>query len=524
MPSYLTTSDDTPLTAQQLANNGTKPVLGGMLTNGMAGPVNPNQSPENLAQLARNRESAFLTNPPSEERKKMLAGIPAQMINKDFVEGFERARASSRDDQKMDILNEQQAWGRTDRMEKRQIDAGMRQAADEGGYEGVIDFLKSADPDRAMEYQSKKIALDQDMMKSTLMASLLPSEQAKAMVEGYGIIGKMGMALLNAPDKDKQNLYQTMLPMLRKINPNAPDNVVDAVPMFMLSAAQATPENILFKANNDVANSTSRLGRIGNDIDIRWRAGFRPETDPTLQALIAEQQKAQVLLQQAQINLTNTQINQTIKGKTLDRQVLLANETINKNLQADSKDFNGHLDLYSQAKGYIERLKTNPDSAYDQIGLARTYGMGLNKGAYSEADNAITFAAYGVPNLKKKLDAMLSGEKVALNKSEQAALIKTVEGNMQQALKVQNQLEKGYENSATSEKYRDIVSWKDIRKPSDKYYSLINNNEQNMPTINGRTATPDRIAMAIKDPVLLKDFIEYYGYDPTKYTQQQEGQ
>ncbi len=512
MAGYLSPGvSDAPLTADQLNNNKPK-------DNQVSDPVST------LGVMARNKEAGYLTNPPEADRLKVLASVDPKTINRSWVEGFSKGQEDRRANSAMDMMQEKQSWSRTDRMEQRQIEAGMRQAAEEGGYEGVVDFLKVADPDKAIEFNSKKVALDQGMMKSDLMKSLLPVEQGKAMAEGYGVLGKMGMALMNAKPEDRQNMYAAMMPMIQKINPDAPKSLTDAVPMFMLGVAQATPENILFKSKNDISESTSRLGKIANDITIRLRAGYRPETDPGLQSLMAEQEKAKLGLQQAQLTLNNTEINQGIKGQTLDKQVMLANETINKNLQSSSKQFIEYFDTYRQAKGLMEQLREDPANAYAQVGLARTFVKMNNKGALTDADAETGFIAAGFPAMKKKIDAMVNGEKVALNPAEQTALIKVIDGGMQKSLQVQKEIEKGYETSATSEKYKDIISWKDVRKPSAMYDGVFSEKATNVPSINGKTASPEDIAAAAKDPKIMQDFIQYYGYDPTKPPQQQGGQ
>lgn len=469
-----------------------------------------------LAKLASNTEADFQTNNPTTRRKEFLKSVDPNMVNEDWAKGFELGQQNQRANAAQQNENEKMSWSRTDRMEKRQIDEGMRTAAQEGGYSGVVDYLKTADPERAIMFDDAKQKLDQSMLKTETMASLLPAEQLKALGEGYSVIGKMGMALLNAPDKDKQNLYNTMLPMIRKINPEAPDDVMAATPMFLLAASQATPANLLFRDKNGLANAQSNVAKLESDISKRLAAGADPQTDDALKSMLVQREGYRSKALQAQINLTNTQLNQTRLNQNQQLKIFQANETFNKNLQSYSKDFIDKMSVYKDTYSAVQMIAKDPSNPYPQMVLARKFAMGLNKGAFSENDAKIAFAAGGIPEFLKKIQSTLGNDKVTLNPRERDLLIKTWKGMMQSNLDSQVTSEDAFRKSAESDNYKDLIDWNSVRKPSDQLKALFSQG-----AVDSKGAPPGTIApahhiqLALSDPSKLRDFINYYGYDPS---------
>jgi hypothetical protein len=122
----------------------------------------------------------------------------------------------------------------------------MAQAAVQGGYPAVIEYLKSADPDRAMSFETQKVALDNSLMKNDMYSYMLPFQKNNALIDAYGALGKMGTAILRAPPGEQQAMYNVMRPLVTAVNPDAPTDVNQAAPMFMLGAAQATPPALLY--------------------------------------------------------------------------------------------------------------------------------------------------------------------------------------------------------------------------------------------------------------------------------------
>lgn len=190
-------------------------------------------------------------------------------INKDIRDtGYlglaqnEDARAEKDSSMKQEAFG----WKREDRQRDQMIQQGIAQAGQEGGYEGVIDYLKQADPERAIDFTNKKLALDRNMMTTDTMKALAPSQQAAAMVEGYGIFGRMSQALLQAPEEDRDGMYKHILPILKQVNPYAPEQLDhDAKDMLLLGAAQYDPNSRLFSATKELNTFNTKLGQMTQD-------------------------------------------------------------------------------------------------------------------------------------------------------------------------------------------------------------------------------------------------------------------
>lgn len=203
---------------------------------------------------------------------------PKLRNNPNFYEGYMKVKRFQMEEAQQGMAQEDMAQKRTDRDKFRMINDGMAKAAQDGGYEGVIDYLKTVDPDRALAFHKAKLELDKSMMQNDMYKTMLPIEKGKALIDGYGALGKMGSALLSAPPEGRQAMYDYMKPMVKAINPNAPDNVNATVPMFTLAAFQATPANLLY--GNKIANQTmqSNTGKLVSDIN-RAAALYGPDSD-----------------------------------------------------------------------------------------------------------------------------------------------------------------------------------------------------------------------------------------------------
>lgn len=235
---------------------------------------------EDLANLARNAESKFVeTAPqgyhPSYQQTQLPPGIDPSQINKGWVEGFTQGRQLQQQDQQIDLANrgmgikeEQQAMLRTTNEQDRAISDGMANAAQGGGFAGVIDYLTGVDPAKAMQFSMMKDKMDQSMMQTSVFKAALPNEFAKIKAEGYGILGKMGAGIMMAPPNEREAMYKSILPMVKTIVPDAPDNVIAAAPMFLLAASQATPENQLFRAGMEKQGMQTELGKSISDVHL----------------------------------------------------------------------------------------------------------------------------------------------------------------------------------------------------------------------------------------------------------------
>jgi len=229
--------------------------------NQMQASVDPNMSTEDLYKKSRQQEAGFVqTAPTGYLDPNAPINAPAN-VGRPWVEGYIARQADNRNNAMVGMAEEKLGWQRTDREKKRSIDDGILTAADTGGFQGALDYLKTADPDRAMEFSMAKDKMDQSMLTTDLLKAALPTERAKIMAEGYGVLGKMGAALLNAKPQDRDNMYAHILPIIKSVNPQAPNALnQDAINMFQLAVSQATPENQLWSVKNSSTKLQSTLG------------------------------------------------------------------------------------------------------------------------------------------------------------------------------------------------------------------------------------------------------------------------
>jgi hypothetical protein len=168
--------------------------------------------------------------------------------------------------------NENQTFMRQAVTKQQQIAAGMQQAAVTGGYGGVIDYLRTADPDKAMQFESNKATLDQSMLKTQSLQMMNDQQKQDALFHGYSLLGKMGATILAAPETDRDNLYQHMVPMVKAVmGPDTPSNWSAAAPNFLLAAGQAMPDSARWAAADsakttagDVETASNRLQSLAN--------------------------------------------------------------------------------------------------------------------------------------------------------------------------------------------------------------------------------------------------------------------
>ena len=106
----------------------------------------------------------------------------------------------------LNMRKEEHSWKVEDRDKLERLDSGMKEAASREGYFGVIDYLKRENPVMALEFHAKKLKLDEGIMQNNVMQARLPAEKATALAESYRVLGKLAMGVLQAPEKDRQEM------------------------------------------------------------------------------------------------------------------------------------------------------------------------------------------------------------------------------------------------------------------------------------------------------------------------------
>ena len=353
--------------------------------------------------------------------------------------------------------NEKFGWDREDRNQQQFIQKGMGEAFQQGGYAGVIDFLGANDPEKALQFTKAKLSLDQDIMQNDVMRSIVPTKQAAALAEGYGVLGKMGYALLNAPAQDRANMYQHMLPVVKTINPAAPDSLDEsAVNMFMLAAGQAMPASIQFDATKNSVTSQSAMGKLDVDIRSRLQHGETLENSPTLKGMVDEYQAYSTKAEQAALKLNQLSFDQQMQSVTAAKDQAQSNSAkyalvanMNSKLQTESKSFMALQDQKNIFEGAMTAIASGAGGAA-QTAAYRNVAMMFNKGALSDPDvAAFANSDNTVQVALKKLNSVANdGGLVALNPSEIQRLRILVDNVYAKAQEKQNTINDRYKGMA----------------------------------------------------------------------------
>lgn len=288
------------------------------------------------------------------------------------------------------------SWEKDDRQKAAYIQDGMQQAAQQGGYSGVIDFLKVADPKQAIAFHAEKLKLDRAIMKTDVMKALGPNEIGKAKLESYGILGKMFQGVLNAPAADRQNMLDTMQPMLKQVlGDGAPKTLQEALPIGMLAVAQATPENQIFESQKMTSLSDTEIGKTSVALMDLTSKGYTAANNQTVKDLTehlktlrvkdqAEQAKlSESIAKKNSYDMTAAKDDATLRAKQMAADKDLANRYMKESIHTG--DF---LEQKQNFNAAYASWKSGQGGAAAQTSMIRSLGMMFNKGTFSDADAA----------------------------------------------------------------------------------------------------------------------------------------
>lgn len=410
--------------------------------------------------------------------QQYVEGIGMLGPDKGYVEGELAARKQDTTEKAvdiqqgyLDITKEKHSWDKEDRDRQQFIMSGMAAASQDGGYEAVIDFLKNVDPNMAIDFTKKKLGLDQSIMQNDVMKAKSQYEIADAMVGSYALLGKMGGALLQAPQEQRDGLYKQMLPMIEKVNPNAPKSLnEDAVNMFMLSAAQAMPQNGLYSANKQAVTSYSTLGKIDADIKSRLEQGISPN-DPGLQALLA--QRGQYVLQNdnAQFQLLQKQQQLDISKNKNDIQIQQMHDNLNKQLVQMNPDWNKSMATYTSIMGNLDTLSKDPNNANAMAIIGRAMAKEANGGGVmTDVDVADVIQGNDkYTTAWEQFKGITRGERVIVTPDSLANLKDIFHNTMERKISRQSSLERQFKESLKS---NPLIDYNRLRFPSQTYYDM----------------------------------------------------
>lgn len=147
------------------------------------------------------------------------------------------------------------------------IQNGMVEAAQNGGFPAVIDYLKNADPYKAVQFQAAKLKLDAGMMQNETYQLAHQNDKAAAMLGGYQMLGAMGSQIQNTPDDKKEAVYKSLLPIIKQVDPNMPNELnEDAMNKMKLGLTLSVPAAQLYNGQKEEIKYQSNTGKIMGDL------------------------------------------------------------------------------------------------------------------------------------------------------------------------------------------------------------------------------------------------------------------
>ncbi len=164
-------------------------------------------------------------------------------------------------------LNDAAMKTRTDDQEQA-IQQGMILAAQNGGFPAVIEYLKNADPQRALEFQVGKLKLDNGIMENETYQSAHQNDKSAAMLQGYSLLGGLGATLLKANPEDREKAWKSLAPIAKQIDPSISSELNnDVVGKLALGMSLSTPAAQLYDAKKADVEYQSAAGKIMGDLE-----------------------------------------------------------------------------------------------------------------------------------------------------------------------------------------------------------------------------------------------------------------
>lgn len=434
---------------------------------------------DKMAQEYRLNENA-------DARSEETLGLAKEQfgLNKDYLSIAQQDLGIRLENHENDM--EEFGWKRDDRDRDMRIQQGMTQAADQGGYEGVINFLKVTDPKKAIAFHAEKLKLDSAIMSNETMKTVSMNDKPKALLESYGILGKVSMAMLNAKPEDRDNMFKTISPLLKQVmGDNAPQTLEEFVPIGMLSVAQATSENQISLQNKNLAALETEEGNTTLAIQQLAAKGLTPENDQLaadlnnkLKAMRASNQKAQ---EELTVTVAKKGAEDMRKAKdegALRAQQMSADKQFTDRYRIESKDTGEFLTQKVNFDAAYQSYKSGKGGAASETALMRTVAMMFNKGALGDAD-VTAFAGSDSALLKLVKNTRSLYEKtgaITLNATEVDRL-KDLMDNMHKAKSVQQKTinEKFKKLGQTYKINEDVISYYPTmeEKPEMPQYSNL---------------------------------------------------
>lgn len=394
-------------------------------------------------------------------------------------------------------------WKRQDRARALEIDKGMGEALQFGGYTGVIDYLKEVDPERAIQFHANKLKLDRDIMTNDVMRDTVPLQKGKAMMESYSILGRMGLSILNAPDNQKDRMYESMKPILNQVlGDGAPGTLEEATPLFMLGAAQMVPVNQVAAAKQGIGVIDDEISRVTGAMKALELRG--DVNSPAYDAYGKKLQQLQGVNRTEQLKAMTAELNLISSRQDVINKPLQATMKVQKELLSYSKDFIDKVDTFKVVKPLLDRIQVDPTDGMAR-GQLRQFMVKMTEGGRLTDEDIERFnSEAGYNSWSKSIKAYLTGQKVNLTDREVKQAAGILEAYMDEAYRDQQNREAQY-RKLTGGEFSQLVDFEKISKPSELYENLIHEKPR---------APQEAVAAVVQNPSLLDQFVAKYGYNP----------
>lgn len=281
------------------------------------------------------------------------------------------------------VLNESSMKSKSFEHEQA-IQAGMSQAAQQGGYHGVIDYLRNADPVMALQFEKAKSELDKSIMENQTYQLAHSNDKTEVMLQGYQMLGGIGATLLKAKPEERDATYQSLLPVIKQIDPNMPDKLdTSAVAKLGLGMSLSTPAAILYDTSKQIGKSQSEMGQLLDDYQ---RAVMQYGADSQQASILKKSiNDKNAYLDRLQLQTANTVATNNRSGESqLRNQWFQQTKSVNQMAQSNS------------AVQMASKSATNPDGSIkgpDDMAVIYNYYKMLDPnsvimpGEYANAEN-----------------------------------------------------------------------------------------------------------------------------------------
>lgn len=432
---------------------------------------------------------------------------------------------------------EEFSWKRSEVERQKQIQQGMMEAGQAGGYTGVIEYLKQVDPEKAMKLHADKLKLDDSIMKNDVYKAAIPVKKAQAMADAYGVLGKMGAAILNAPADQRQAMYDNLKPIMGQVMDPAdiPDSVDDprAKSIAMLSTAQSMKENSIAETALGVNNAKDAIGKNMAAIKLLETKLANNPDDPLiqkeLQARTAELDQYQAKLHNTQVQNTNYKIQKDKTATQIDNTQLNAALKVKDDLFSTSKPFVDFAENYKKVGPLLKIIDTKGVEGLDaqaRVQLLQYVASMTEPGRKTDEDINRMATAAGYQSASKKIIGIFRGQIERINDPEIVQIKDMIEMLGQQQYEGQMSRERDYEK-VYGGSFPNALDYDKVLKPSSMYIDTIRGKERSA-TIGLPLNYKNKVAPSIQDledalsdyPNRGKSFMNVFGVDPMELSKQ----